>query len=430
MRNLIFNFTCKLCFLVLMWGPFYAVGQDSRSRNSLSGADHGQNRYRVDSCDQRYGNTSTGPFPFLVNKNNNYAGRYQSVVCKMNSSLSSDANLCQDCAIYGLFKEIDTLYYRINQITNCKPFGKCKVAVEDLMPIDTFLGEVAKAKVVMMNDDHARMESRSLFLSLLPKFKKLGFTHLAMEAFQNLNESIPSINVGYYFQEPIMAEISREAKRLGFRFIAYEDTSRVAGMDRDSVQAYNLYKQVRKLKEYEKVLVFSGHMHIAEEIPAAVPFAPFATTFKSISGIDPVTIDQTRGIPNNLKSCDIVFDVDANASGIFLSNCVKDKIGCKMVDAFYFHHQTAYKYGRPTWLECGKLRKHVAIKSRYPYATLIQVYYVEELRVDRRLEYVTPADMVPKADSSGILHFYLIPGHKYVVVYRDEHNSIIGRHRI
>lgn len=367
----------------------------------------------------------------MENRCNNYAGRYQSTVCKIRSSVSPNDALCQDCTIFGLYKEIDTLCHRINEGLQCKPFVRCSVFSQDLSSIDTFLAKVPLTKVFMINDDHAKMESRAFLLSLLPKFRKLGYTHLAMEAFSNLNEHIPSVNLGYYFQEPILAEIYREAKRLGFQFIVYEDTTNSSTNEgRDSLQALNLYNRIKRFTKDEKVIVFPGHMHIAEDVPSSIPFRPFATVFKSLSGIDPVTIDQTRNIPNNLKSCDFAFDVDSNASGVFPSDCLKEKMGFQMVDAFYIHPQTTYKYGRPTWLQCGKLRKHVAVRSRYLGATIVQVYYYEELGIDKDLEYVTPADMVPKADTSGILHFYLVPGHKYVVVYRDENNKIVGKHFI
>ena len=103
-------------------------------------------------------------------------------------------------------------------------------------------------------------------MSKLALYKQLGFTHLAMEAFQDVSQTVPSFALGYYFQEPIMAEIYREAKRLGYTFIPYEAFED----DRMETQAKQLYSQIQTLKPNEKVLVFSGELNMAEDLPEGV----------------------------------------------------------------------------------------------------------------------------------------------------------------
>jgi hypothetical protein len=348
--------------------------------------------------------------------------------------MSFDSINLQDYSIVGMYQEIDDKYkakFLKDTIAHKIQF-RYTVNNTELEEPKRFFSNHSDERILIINEDHARMESRAFFLSILPTLRTNGYTHLAMEAFIDTTQHLPSYLLGYYFQEPIMAEIYREALRLGFLLIPYEavDQNGIYSniQDRDSIQAYNLYKAVKDLKRNEKVVVFSGQSHLVEDCPMCPPL--LGTVFKSISGIDPLTIDQTRGIANNYFG-DFYFNRSTvPQGGLFSSAQLRTKLGFGFVDMFYIHQNYKTSGPRPDWLDCGGLRKKVFHKCKNKNAVLVQAYYQSEITSDAKLAYVTPADMTYQVDNKNNVLFYLVPGHEYVIVYRNTDNEILATETI
>ena len=64
----------------------------------------------------------------------------------------------------------------------------------------------------------------------------------------------------------------------------------ILATQRDSIQAVNIFKTIR-MDSSAKIFVYAGYGHIAEKGDA--DYVPMGMAFKKISGIDPLTIDQT-----------------------------------------------------------------------------------------------------------------------------------------
>ncbi|QES88105.1 hypothetical protein [Rhizosphaericola mali] len=274
-----------------------------------------------------------------------------------------DYNDIQNFSILGMFNEIEAFNKKkyLETEKNLHPIFEDTVLQSNLISLDTLVLKNKEEKVIILNDCHYRMETRALFLSKLRLFKECGFTHLAMEAFSDLSENVPGFKLGYYFQEPIMAEIFREAKRLGFQFVAYDDYSSLTEGARDSLQALNLFKEIQKLKTNEKLLVFSGMSHMAEDIPMKPDL--MGSILKTQFKINPLTIDLFRGLVNEVNT-DIVIHTKGliDKGGIYEPDKMKTRMGFTFMDYFYIFPYYKNLYNRPYWLTCGGLRKHIALK--------------------------------------------------------------------
>lgn len=127
----------------------------------------------------------------------------------------------------------------------------------------------AKHSVIMLSEAHHVPETRALGARLLPLLRERGFEYLAMETLHfPVPEAPKRVAVsmasdaasGYYFMDPQLAGLTREALRLGFKLVAYEDEE--SGRDREEAQARNLYERVLKDKPDAKVVVWAGYAHV------------------------------------------------------------------------------------------------------------------------------------------------------------------------
>jgi hypothetical protein len=164
-----------------------------------------------------------------------------------------------------------------NDTCNCQP------AQNDLLKI------ISQNQVIMFNEAHHVPSHRLLLYNLLDSLYNQGFRYLALEAF--VSDSLfdktgfLSADNGYYLREPTFANLVRKAYKLGFQVFGYD----VMEANRDSVQANNIYNNTLKKDSAAKVVVWAGWGHI-DKNPNSM-----AGEFEKISGITPLTIDQTRG---------------------------------------------------------------------------------------------------------------------------------------
>ncbi|MDX1586346.1 MAG: hypothetical protein R3222_06370 [Balneolaceae bacterium] len=129
--------------------------------------------------------------------------------------------------------------------------------------------EIPGRSLVMFNETHTLPEHRMLVERLLPLFAENGFTYLALEALSEGQDHLlnggnpPTINTGFYTQDPHFANLIRSAQDLGFQFVAYENRDR--SRDREEGQASNLYEATFGKDSEAKVLVLAGVDHILEK---------------------------------------------------------------------------------------------------------------------------------------------------------------------
>lgn len=106
-------------------------------------------------------------------------------------------------------------------------------------------------QVVMINEAFAKPLHRAFTLSLLADFYRMGFRYLALEMLDNFsNQRLGSVGMhsGYFVCEPVAGELMREALKLGYTLVSYEDTLAPVhtANQRDSMQAANIYKVLQK----------------------------------------------------------------------------------------------------------------------------------------------------------------------------------------
>ncbi|HEX6981615.1 MAG TPA: hypothetical protein VF181_02535 [Balneolaceae bacterium] len=161
----------------------------------------------------------------------------------------------------------------------------------------TLLREAKNHRMVIFNENHFYPTHRKLITKLLPAFKQIEFTHLALEAAWPGQDSLlnaghpPTIDTGFYTREPRFAELIRTAQKLGFTIVAYENTNPSKGRERG--QANNLYNQTFAKKDSTRVLVLVGYDHILER-PTPNGKNWMVYLLHKYYAINPLTISQTH----------------------------------------------------------------------------------------------------------------------------------------
>lgn len=153
-------------------------------------------------------------------------------------------------------------------------------------------------RLVMVNEAHHDPHTRQLTLALLPRLRAMGFRYFAVEA---LGEKDPSLmKRGYpvsasgseYLREPVYGDIIRAAIRLGYVLVPY-DTTVTAPQAREDQQAGNLYRRVFVRDPDAKLFVHTGYAHIDKQRGRLGPVEPMAMRLRELSGIEPLSVDQT-----------------------------------------------------------------------------------------------------------------------------------------
>ena len=157
---------------------------------------------------------------------------------------------------------------------------------------EKILAQAKQHQLVMFNEEHTQPRGRWLVGSLLPELYEQGFRYLALEGLEAADSAgvqqrgYPVATSGFYTNEPQYGNLIRQARRLGFRVVAYDAT----GDDRERQQASNLLAATLGPHPQARVVVLAGHGHINEN-PVA---QSMATWVHKLSGIDPLTIEQTQ----------------------------------------------------------------------------------------------------------------------------------------
>ncbi|MFV8324978.1 hypothetical protein [Flavobacterium sp. ZS1P14] len=152
------------------------------------------------------------------------------------------------------------------------------------------ISQIAKEnKVIMLNEDHYYPKHRLFAMELLENLKSSGYNYLSLEAFNDDSEKsfIPNYKNGLYTDEPYFAHFIRKAKELGFIISGHENVDR--STEREIGQAKNILKILRQ-DPNAKIFIYAGHSHIEK---GSGKKKWMAEHFKELSGINPITINQT-----------------------------------------------------------------------------------------------------------------------------------------
>ena len=321
-----------------------------------------------------------------------------------------------------------------------RQIGKSIQQLKDIKHSDAkrFISFIASNyKVIMLNEAHNKPLHRAFAYSLLDVLYNRGFRYLAMEMLnpepdQELTKL--TYKTGHFATEPVAGELIRQALDLGFKLVAYEDPQGLhhTPTERDSIQALNIAKIINQDPE-AKIFVYAGYGHIAEK-STTPDFIPMGMAFKRITGIDPLTIDQTdmteesnfpfgkafydayiKKFPVNSPSIPLIKDEPVNVTGSTL------------YDLTVIHPKTSFYFSRPTWLALSNRRQPVSIKTTNKNIFLVQAYYQFE-SFGTKPGQVVPADQTYFSYGNGVYTLYLRRG-LYILIFRDmQYKTLYTQH--
>ena len=163
--------------------------------------------------------------------------------------------------------------------------------------VDAIASLAASRRIVMINEAHHDSHTRQLTLELLPRLRALGFNYFAAEA---LGENDPGLaKRGYpttksgteYLRDPMYGDIVREAIRLGYIIVPYDNG--LTGQARETGQAEALYRKVFARDPHARLFVHAGYAHIDKAEGRLGGVRPMAMQLEALTGIVPLSIDQT-----------------------------------------------------------------------------------------------------------------------------------------
>jgi hypothetical protein len=314
--------------------------------------------------------------------------------------------------------------------------GKLMDGMKDIQHLEArrYISFVAREyRVIMINEAHDQPMHRAFTLSLLEDLYKRGYRYLAMEMLNNFSgNSLDTLNArtGHFCAEPVAGELIRRALELGYSLVSYEDTlaQEHSATQRDSIQAAHIYAVLLR-DSSAKILVHAGYGHIAERNLDS-GYIPMGMAFKKMSGIDPLTIDQT-----DMSECSDF------AYGRFFYDAYLQKFPIltpsialagdnpinpthnDIYDLAVIHPRTLYRDGRPTWLTLGGRRQPFYVKPPSPQTFLVQAYYQFE-SFHLRPGQAIPADQTYVATATGSYLLYLRRGN-YILIFRDKSYRVL-----
>lgn len=306
-------------------------------------------------------------------------------------------------------------------------------------------------KAVFFNENHSYPLTRTLTVKMLAALRKEGFDTFAAETLDQpdmaaLNKRGYAIHAtGFYTEEPIYAEMVREAVKLGYRVVAYEALSDATGDAREEEQARNLKRDVYTDHPNARLVVNAGFAHIQEH-GKYLGGAAMAQHFQRLTHIDPLTIEQTMLIPHDRQSSDhpyyreVMTKLMPKQPIVFVDKEAKPwSLKKDAYDVSVFFPEEVVQKGRPTWLSLGGMRQPVEVSGRMcdqKYPCMVEARYAGQP------DEAIPADRVvinfksllagyndkvrQSSDPYPVADLWLRPG-KYEILSRDMSDQ--ARHR-
>lgn len=312
--------------------------------------------------------------------------------------------------------------------------------------------ELARGRqAVFFNEAHHLPLTRTLTVELLARLRAEGFDTFAAETLYASDDKLaargyPIGDSGFYTNEPICAELVRTALKLGYRVVAYESDQGGGGDARESAQARHLYERVFKHDPKARLVVDAGYAHI-QESGEYLGGSSMAEHFRALTGIDPLTIEQTMLVPhpdpahNHPWYTAVVQQLAPKQPLVFVGKDGKPWALRAGYDVSVLFPPEVLQRGRPTWLALGGLRTpylvrgEVVCKGEYP--CLVEARYAAEgddaIPADRLAFDPPPLDRgnagLRPTGGLATSELYLRPG-KYRLLATDVDGRVLTRQDI
>jgi len=321
-----------------------------------------------------------------------------------------------------------------------RQIGKSIQQLKDIKNADAkrFITFIASNyKVIMLNEANNKPIHRAFAYSLLDVLYTRGYRYLAMEMLNPMPDhelTKLTYKTGHFATEPVAGELIRQALELGYTLISYQDPegNRHTPTERDSIQALNI-ANILKDDPQAKIFVYGSYGNIAEK-SISPDFIPMGMAFKRMTGIDPLTIDQTDMTEESNFSFGKAF-YDAYVEKFPLTTpsipLVNDEpvnvTGTTLYDLTVIHPKTTYYFARPTWLTLSGRRRPVSVKTKNQNIFLVQAYYQFE-SFGTKPGQVVPADQTYFSYGNGTYTLYLRRG-LYILIFRDmQYKTLYTQH--
>ncbi len=268
-------------------------------------------------------------------------------------------------------------------------------------------------QVTMINEAHHLPYHRAFAITMLKRFYNSGYRYLAIEALEDSSinqKEYPDYTTGYYTHEPLFGEMIRQAKKIGFTFIAYDPEENCdqnnkdpnyCNRFRDSLMAVNLTK-ILKSDPKAKILVYAGYDHIHEG--SSDSWKKMAQYFKEFTRIDPFTVELTKQVEHLYPQFDEKEFISVNK----FKHIQKPVIAIqdnkpwhgKFVDATVIFPTYIVKDKRPSFYSINGLRKFYDLNNFHLRSgQFVQAFYSNEKPGNR-----IPADQLVINNSGNGLY--------------------------
>ena len=323
------------------------------------------------------------------------------------------------------------------QTTNL-PCPEADSTLQYIDPLPVILERAKKAQIVMINESHFKPIHRAFIGKISTYLHDQGFTHFGSELLHQddisqleRTQSDPTVKYlldsGYagYTDDPIYGHMIEGLAKTGFSFFSYEEdiSNPPAGtIDsvtyRDSLSAQNIDAYMKRFPN-QKFIIHAGYNHV-KEYNTGSRSQWMAEQFKSLSGINPLTISQTecRGVKyfnDNFMGYGLLADQD----GVPISSDGYDLILAASAET-YFHE-------RPLWLRDLLGRKFVDLPKEAKFDGETDFTLIKAKNVDRA-DNALPEDIIYRPPYSDKV-LALRPGH-YKLEISDRNKDIISNSEI
>lgn len=294
------------------------------------------------------------------------------------------------------------------------PTDDQKTVVKRYHPVSAkqvILQRAAKSRMIIFNEAHHQPRHRMFVASLLPELRKLGFAFIGFEALDYkdslLNQrKYPLTTSGYYIQEPCFGNLIRAALANDYHVFPYEYRPEQYGMNRDYAEALNV-KSYMDAHPDAKIILYCGYDHLIKDSTRNIMVLPMAGQVRRMTGIDPLTIDQTELSEYNIVGNSYRKCIDLDSDAVLLDStgqCFRiARSPHKKVDLMVYHPNTVNYNYRPKWLMSpDKSLVNITPQIIIGFPCQVRVYAVEETDPN-----AVPTDVIELASPGDNKHIVL-----------------------
>ena len=321
--------------------------------------------------------------------------------------------------------------------------------------LDTIVAAARNRQIVILNEAHHASRCRAFAGLVAARLAGEGFSVFAAETFANatrpsaaaeaLNGGAPvTPALGWYLADPVYAETVRAARRRGYRFAAYEArAAQVAGTSgaqqleaREDGEANNFIADILERNPKARVFVTCGYDHL-RKAEAGDGRMWFAARLKAKTGIDPLCISQSWGVPppdpaREPLALKAILDQFSPAAPVVVfdhnNEALRHSAPKAAVDLEVVHPRLAQVDGRPGWLAALPGRN----KMRFTMPGLVDAYSVVQAvpAGENTAPNAVPSDQYPLKLGAREAVFFLTEGPYEIRLETDDGRSVLGQLKV